>query len=165
MNEQNETQVKYPIRTKCCECDHVKIEYRRQLSHGMVKALLYIYRMHKYQKKNRIHVSNELFKLGIQNPANLEYSKLRYWGLLEEVRGDNKSGASGSGYWKITKEGIWFCETLSTVQEYIHLENKGKFVKFSGNNIDIKQAIKSKFDYYRFMSTKPLNELKGGITL
>ena len=149
---------KEAVECPCCT-QMVKV-YNRKFNSGMAKALLLIYKISNEVDFDFIHVQNEFEKLGF-NGIRIEYNKLSYWRLIETRKGENPSGANRTGYWKLTPLGISFAKGGSTIQEYVHVFD-AKVRGFHGDEINIKDAIKNKFDYFQLMGFLPLNELSGG---
>ena len=131
--------------TICPVCEKFSKEYKRKLNSGMAWSLIMIYRL---SNKNfeYIHVQNEFKKRFDLNAIRREYPKLEHWGLIRRKKGVDPSQNSRTGYFQLTPKGILFVEGKIKVKERVHLLH-GKIKEFSGDLIDIKQALKNKFDY------------------
>jgi hypothetical protein len=138
---------------ECPCCKNYTKQYVRKFNSGMAYGLIKIYIISK--NKDYIHVSNEFIKEGISNPIKLEYSKLRYWGLLESKEKEKtvNDEKDNIGYWRITDKGRKFVENKIHIKERIKLIN-GEFHGFDGNDINIIDALKNKFNYNELMSQK-----------
>ena len=132
----------------CCE-QNVKL-YPRKLNSGMASMLLYIWRATQEGHGPWIHVSHHFLEQK-KNAVAQEYSKLRFWGLLEEqVDG---AGKRVPGVWRITDKGIDFAEDRITVPRTAFVFNN-KVWAMSEDTTDIKTALGDKFDYDELMGYK-----------
>ncbi len=122
--------------TDCPCCGQFVKQYRRKLNSGMAIAMLKIYKL--CANGEYYNISNEL--IGIHQ---LEYSKLRYWKLIESKNNEN-------GLWKPTKQGIDFVVGKCTIPKYAYVYNN-KLIKLEGEQISIKDALGDHFDYNELM--------------
>ena len=136
---------------ECPCCKRYTKQYNRKLNSGMAYALILIYLISD-DNDDYIHISNEFVNKGISTPIRNEYSKLRYWGLIEPKLNDGNGGTS-NGYWKITTKGENFVKNEIEVKERIQLIN-GELHGFDGDDINIIYALNNKFDYHELMSQK-----------
>lgn len=134
-----------------CDCcgSYVKM-YHRKLNTSMAVVLLLMYRL---GKRDFYHVENWLKEIG-RPELRADYHKLRFWGLIEAKVGEREDGSKRNGYYKITGRGIMFAENKLTVQEKVLILNN-KMQCFEGEQINIHQALRNKFNY---------NELIGKLT-
>jgi len=141
----------------CCT-RYVKIYYRK-FNAGMAYAAILIYRADRElnPKDGWFHVNNELAKtMGIR-AHDLEYSKLRFWGVLEE-KPKKRKGAGGppsKGYWRITPFGRRFVEGLETVERVQRVFDNRVLQSAVKEQVNIRQALKDKFDYDELMRGGP----------
>ncbi len=138
----------------CPCCNQLAKEYRRKLNCGMVLSLIHIWRQtrRKNPEDGWLHISQfgAYSKNGvISNITNMEYNKLRFWGLLKS-RGDDGTNTPSAGFWKITPRGERFLKGQLTCQKYIILYDN-EFVGFDGDRITIRDALGSKFDFDELM--------------
>jgi len=133
------------VGVECPCCKRFTKQYKRKLNSGMAYALVKIYKISK--NNEYIHITNEEFP-----PIRYEYSKLRYWGLLEcKEKSVDTGGNNNTGFWRITDLGRKFVEKKVKIKERIKLIN-GKFNGFDGGDINISQALDNKFDYDELMN-------------
>ena len=127
---------------KCPCCARLAKQYRRKLNSGMAIFLIKLYRFQKNLDFGQAIPTNKI----INSTASLDYSMLRFWGLIEE--GD------GPGWWSLTRIGILFVEGYSQVPKYIHVYN-GELVSQTeidfSDKINISDALGSTFDYRELM--------------
>lgn len=136
--------------THCPCCNQFVKVYKRKLNSGMAISLIDIYKMHlNVGIASWLQVNKELTDIGkIAYPA---YASLHYWGLLEAKNNILNPAKKHSGLWKITPLGIEFVKNQTTVQKYAILYNK-KLLKLDGIDINIKDALGSKFNYTQLMT-------------
>ena len=137
--------------TKCPCCNQFVKLYRRKLNSGMSYGLIQIYKigMEINFKDNWMKVADELVKRQL-NPANLDYSKLHYWGLLEQKPNEDDKTKRDSGYWKITERGKKFIRNEIKLQKYVYIYN-GKIQDFDGDMVGIKDCLGNNFNYVELM--------------
>jgi hypothetical protein len=132
---------------ECPCCQRFTKRYRRKLNNGMARSLIAIHRwfcQSGHQGHKWLHVVEEM---GL-TAHHEEYSKLRYWDLLEQdVREDGKP----TGLWRITEKGYLFLENRLTVEKYVYLVN-AELVGMNGPQVSIKDALGEKFDYEELMA-------------
>lgn len=136
----------WEVGTPCPCCgQHVKL-YKRSLTSGQAQALIILYRyMVQNPDEEYVHVSTfntTAFRGG-------DFAKLRYWRLIEaseNVDTDKKD----SGLWRITERGVEFVTGERYIPKRVHLYN-GKIVGWSEDNIDIVDALGTKFSYEELM--------------
>lgn len=134
--------------THCPCCNQFVKRYQRKLNSGMAVSLI---RLYKENGQDWMHALHTLVRL---NPKAtiMEYSKLKYWGFLEEKPGDVDPSKKSSGIWRITDEGVAFIKDFAPAPKYIYLYNN-KFLGFSDEIINIKDALGSNFDYQELMAS------------
>jgi hypothetical protein len=143
-------QAKQYLRDNCkkgveCPCCHQYVKlYKRPMHTAMAVSLIKLYRLSR--ERIEYHHINEYVDLSAG-----DFSKLRYWGLVEEKQKDaDDSTKRTSGYWKITDAGIQFVLEQAKVQSHILLFNS-KFLGFAGDMVSIKDVLKNKFNYQDLM--------------
>lgn len=134
----------------CCK-QLVKL-YKRKLNSGMARVLIHLYHIDQTKSGERwIKVTSEVLARGA-NPATMEYSKLKYWGLLEE-KGEPGEDTKSAGYWRVTKQGRDFVEGIIYVPKYIYLYD-GRLLRLSDERTSIHDALGDKFNYLELMGKK-----------
>ena len=129
----------------CPACtQHVQL-YRHSLNSQMASCMVAMYRLVSTGQSDDgwVHVLRQI------KPANRMYSLARFWGLIEP-RGGSPDGKKTSGYWRLTNKGINFVLRTETVPRYTHIFNDKKY-KQSGDNINIREALGTHFDYDELM--------------
>lgn len=126
---------------KCPCCTQLAKVYRRTITAPMAMTLIRAYR------QNR----RLWFNLPALAPRGGDDAKLRYWMFIEEMPNENPKTRT-SGWWRITEYGERFVLGELAVPKYAHIYD-GRVLKMSGEKIDIKQALKNKFDYAELMAS------------
>jgi len=135
---------------KCPCCDQFAKVYRRNLNSSMASGLIRFYMA--TQDINKFHHVPTVFTRMKMNFMNTEFSKLRYWGLVEEQTSDDVQEKKTSGYWRVTEKGRDFALAMITVPKYIYLYDSQICENFSDpTQIDINQALGSRFNYQELM--------------
>lgn len=134
----------------CPNCGQLVKKYKRKFNSGMARVLIAIYRIDKTKPADDkwIMISKEVLATGI-NPTNLEYSKLKHWGLTEE-RGDIGEHTPTAGYWRITDRGRKFVEGSVKIPSHIYVYND-KFLEATEEGVSISEALGKHFDYDELM--------------
>lgn len=134
--------------TDCPACgQHVK-RYSRPMHYSMAAMLIRLYRLD--QSEPGYHHAGAIAK-GISSTGTNDFSKLKHWGLIEQMPKDPKQNKHTSGYWQITQRGKQFVAHGSTEHARVLIFNK-KFLGVTGEQITIQQALGGKFDYNKLMS-------------
>jgi hypothetical protein len=79
-----------------------------------------------------------------------DFSYLAHYGLIKALKAEREDGSPRNGYYQITGTGIMFAEAKLTVKEKF-LMFQGKCEGFEGEEIDIYQALGTKFNYSELM--------------
>ena len=149
------TQLDKGAECPCCT-QYVKM-YRRRFNAGMSYGLISIYKIYKEKDisfSEYIHVPREFTKRKI-NPANTEYSKLQYWGLLEQLPNENDPTKKTTGMWKITRRGIHVVLGNLRVEEAVFVF-KTKVISKSEEMVHISETLGKKFDYSELMNKREI---------
>lgn len=132
---------------KCPCCTQTVKVYKRRLNAGMTHALIVLY---KEGTDEYVHMGDLLTSQKI-NAGNTEYSKLAYWGLIEEMpKGKEVTAKRTSGFWKITAMGKAFAEDRLKVAEYVRVFNK-KPLSMGGDKVGVRDTLGKGFDYKELM--------------
>lgn len=145
-----QTNITFPDRSsgyRCPCCGQYVREYARKITSSMARVLIILYRNGNF---DYIHVENLLKSLN-KSHLRADFHKLRYWGLLKKKVENREDGSARNGFYQITTSGIWFVEEKITVQEKILIFNN-EFKGFSGEQINIHQALGNKFSYKELMN-------------
>jgi len=137
---------------KCPVCSRYTKKYKRKLNSGMARILIAIHKKFENSppQDGWLHISKN-FLVDQLNAVAQEYSKLKYWGLLEPKTNEDDT-KNGSGYWRITDLGHQFVLGKTKVKKHVILLNK-ELIDFSEDDIDIHQALGDKFNYHELMNS------------
>lgn len=125
--------------SKCPVCERFTKKYKRKLNSGMASFLISIYKRSNRENVEWFHATKSFF-----DATGQEYSKLRYWGLLEQK--------AKTPYWRITDAGKQFVEGKITVKKHINLLD-GEFYGFSDEEVSIKDVLGDNFNYQELMNS------------
>lgn len=131
----------------CPHCHQFVKRYKRKINSGMAITLINIYKFNK-ENKDFFHVEDYGTKNNIK--ISHDFSLLRFWNLIEKCNGEKDDGNKNIGFYKITPRGIDFVEKKINVKKSVFLFND-KFLGFSDEEINIKDALGSKFNYDELM--------------
>lgn len=141
---------------ECCPvCSRHTQMYVRKITSSMSAGLILIYRwFHDHGKSNEwLHIE-QYFKSLPDLPSSLrgDVPKLRFWGLIQPRGTEGKDGNPNDGYYKITDYGRQFVECKVLIPSSINVYNN-KMYGFAkeGSDINIRQALKNKFNYDSLM--------------
>lgn len=134
-----------------CPCCSQKVKlYSRHLNSGMARALIAIY--HEEEHGKYFEVCKRLLANQSINAMALEFSKLKFWELIE--KSPSEKGAVTAGNWRITDRGVAFVEGLLEVPRTAFVFNN-KLMAYSEDVTDINKALADKFDYEELMEGTP----------
>jgi hypothetical protein len=138
----------------CCN-QFVKL-YKRKLNGSMSLALIYIY---KYFESNPaeqwLHVPSYLSR--IISGATVrggDWSKLRYWGLIEDQKGTRDDGSERVGNYRITEEGKKFVQGLTRVPRHVFLYNQEPVKRRDEETTSIQESLGEDFNYNELMANQ-----------
>ncbi len=133
----------------CCG-QFVKL-YKRKLTSAMAYALVEIYKENKRNDMSFFHVEKHFKKLdGLPASIRGDFAKLRYWHLIEPLKGEREDGSKRIGYYRITGGGINFLKYGLKVPSHVFLfDNKlqGK----SETLTNFRESLGNKFNYDELM--------------
>lgn len=134
----------------CCN-QFVKL-YKRKLNQSMAFGLTIMYKLHTQKGfDNYLKMNLEIAKLKIPS-SNIEYPKLAYFKLIEEVpKPMTKDDKKNTGLWRLTKKGVAFVEKSIEVPAYALIYN-GKCWGYSDEKTNIITALGTKFNYNELMN-------------
>jgi len=126
----------------CCG-QMVKI-YRRKLNSHMAHSLLVLVRL--YADNPRFYHVDEI---GNASKGG-DFAKLAWWGLIEQ-NGNDDPDKRTSGEWVPTANGIGFAHRVRSVPAAVLIYNNQR-IGYDNNDIDIREALGSKFSYAELMA-------------
>lgn len=130
---------------RCPCCDQLVKLYKRPLYSTIAADLI---RLYKLNHSEYHHIAKIL---GNNRSGGGDFAKLIYWELVEELEKDPEdTTARTSGMWKITQKGKDFVKDMVNVPSHALIYD-GRFLGFTKETIDIKQALGKKFDYEELM--------------
>lgn len=139
-----------------CECcgRHTQL-YVRQITSSMALGLIKLFTEGKVHENGNGYIHIERFfkdLIGVPASIRADIPKLRFWGLIQPEGKENEDGNPNSGLYKITEQGKLFVEGKILVPSHINVYNN-KMYGFNVNakDINIKQALKNKFNYNLLM--------------
>lgn len=147
-----------------CRCCTQRVQlYRRGLTSGMALALLSFYRATVAAADGDagdgwLH-AEETFKAdrALPRSARGDFTKLRYWGLVEGAAGRRPDGSRRNGVWRLTAAGRAFCEGRLAVRKYVWLYNDREYpapegAAEAGRHVTVRDALGDRFDFDRMVS-------------
>lgn len=129
---------------KCPCCTQFAKVYRRTIHAAMARDLIASYRM--YGSGVFFDLTTVTGKRGTG-----DFTKLRYWGLVEQEEGHREDGSTRVGRWRITPAGEAWLYARTTVTKYARLYD-GRCLSLVGDQVNIKDALGKKFDYTELMA-------------
>ena len=130
----------------CPCCNQFVKRYTRKLNSSMGAVLVLLWRS---GQTGFIHVENFL-KANNYSHLRADFHKLCWWNLLERKSGERDDGSKRNGYYKITGRGISFANGTLKVPKCVKIFNN-KFEGFEGEEININDALGSRFSYNELM--------------
>lgn len=128
--------------TDCPLChQHVQV-YRRKINSGMARSLILMYRA---GGLDWVHLPTQI------GARSREEGKLAYWGLVEEEKLLRPDGGR-AGYWRVTRHGELFLRQGCTVPKYARVYNGKALSLDPSEQVTIKDALSTKFDYSELMA-------------
>jgi len=132
----------------CPCCDLFAKVYRRTITSTMARWLIEL--VNRYQVTPGWYSYNSGWSLKIMRGSG-DIAKLLYWGLVERKAKDPADDSvKHSGLWRPSRAGISFVYGSLTVQKNA-LVYGGKCLGLEGDNISIRDALTSKFNYSELM--------------
>lgn len=125
----------------CPLCGQRAQMYNRKIHSSVAKALIQMWKMEGCQY---VHIPTIL-----PTQRGGDMVKLVYWGLLEEEKTVRPDGGR-AGYWRVTDKGVAFLKGQLHIPTYAQIYN-GKLQGFTGDPVDIRGALGTKFNYDELM--------------
>lgn len=126
----------------CPVCTQFTKVYKRKIHSRMARDLIKFYRAH------QLAYGHTTETLGATAP---DFTKLVYWGLIEQQPGEREDGSSRTGWWRITSAGIDWLFGRTTVPKYAKVFDGRLLGLDAGEYVSISDALGSKFNYIELM--------------
>ncbi len=137
------------IECPCCR-QFAKI-YKRKLNATMAYAHVLVYRHFQVPRGDEwLHVPQLLNGHGVVARGG-DWSKLSFWGLLEEHPEDRDDGCKHAGMWRLTDAGRRFAAAVETVPKHLYFYN-GQLIALSDERTFIREALGNRFHYDELMA-------------
>jgi hypothetical protein len=137
----------------CPCCTQHSQAYRRPLTSSMVYGLILLSQSPEQAKGIHTHVEDYLKKMDCPSSVRGDIAKLRFWGLIEPLPGEREDKNPQNGFYKVLEKGFDFINGRVMVPQAVKVYNN-RFLAYDGKMIDVRQAIKSKFNYEALMAGK-----------
>lgn len=139
----------------CPCCGQLAKIYKRKLNSGMARSLINFYKR-SLEKPGWFHALKD-FQFETQGSKYIcgDYSKLAFWGLIEEGGDTKDDGNPNAGFYRITKLGVDFVLGKIPVNRYVYLFN-GNQVHVEDEDqqeIKIHEALADGFNYDELMAS------------
>jgi hypothetical protein len=137
----------------CPCCKQFVKSYKRKVTSAMAYSLIIL---NKHNPKTgetpkEFHLQDQATNLKLSIKMVADFPKLRYWGLVVQLKGYRDDGSSRNGKYYITDKGIKFIKKQETIVKYMHVYNN-KHYKSSGKIVNILDCLGSKFNYNEIIS-------------
>jgi hypothetical protein len=110
--------------------------------------------LHRHQPAEEwVHVQKFLAKARFPAAiaASGDYAKLRYWGFIEQQKGEREDGSSRNGFWRITGVGREFVEGKTRVPGHALVFADRVLRLDPDQQVDVRDALGKKFRYDELM--------------
>lgn len=143
----------------CEVCGQLAKRYRRKLSARMARWLIALAKL--TADGSYVH-AREVFGERTRGSNADDYNYLQHWGLAqpapsdpeEDIRAGRKPGRNGE--WRITPRGLEFVHGRLCVPQKVRLLPGNRLEGFDGEEIDIRAALGSRFNYAELMGDPAL---------
>jgi len=125
----------------CPCCNRFTKRYRRKFNSGMAQSLIAIHNWFLLNPVPWVKITQDISMPMI---VFAEYSKLRFWGLLE-------ASTETSGEWRITEKGKLFAQGELKVQKYVYVLNN-ELLGMDGEDVTISDCLGDDFDLKELLS-------------
>lgn len=141
----------------CPLCGQWVQVYRRNLNWSMAWLAIKLYRWNLEHPGEYVHV---LTFISAAKAFAGDYSKARFWGLIEAEEGMRPDGSTRVGYWRITQTGIDWVTGKIRLPRYVRVYDNqalGPPVAYSKSGkqrslVSIRDALGTRFDYDLLMA-------------
>jgi len=96
-------------------------------------------------------VSGDMIDIKKLDVRGGDYAKLRYWGLIKQLRNTEERSGTRSGLWRVTDIGVAFANNESSVTGIAIVYND-ECERLTGDQVTIVGALGKKFSYEELMS-------------
>lgn len=140
----------------CPCCNQLVRIIQKDLTGSIVYVAILLHR-HFVEDQNWLHVADYLSTMAKIGSAvrGGEWSKLRYWGLLEAkpdgVKVDAKDASKRSGYYRMTEKGHQFVRGEIKIPKSIMLYND-QHLGFGKEEVTVQEALGKEFNYSELMA-------------
>jgi hypothetical protein len=131
----------------CPTCEQFAKVYRRRLSSGSVRGLIWLSRN---SDEEFIHVNSVAPRQTVTSGGY--FALLAHWGLIEQKHNDDATKRC-SGFWRMTPLGRNFVWGYALVSSHVLLYDN-HVLGFDGPKIDIREALGAKFSYEELMGSR-----------
>jgi hypothetical protein len=137
-----------------CPCCHRFVKkYPYKLNSNACLSLIYINNLGENNQDGWVHVQREFKNVYNSNATAMSYIILKHWRFIEPKRNEKDLTKKMSGYWRITDKGKQFIRGNIEVPKTV-LVYKDQAKGFAGEMVNIKQALKNKFNYSELMEER-----------
>lgn len=127
---------------KCPCCRQLAKIYRRAINSGQARILLDWWA--------RCGTAPVKLTDAVRTPGG-DYAKLRWWGLIEDMRDRREDGGS-AGVWRVTDLGARFARDQTRIPRHVYVyDNRLLRVDHDGETVSIREALGGRFDYDAMM--------------
>lgn len=120
--------------------------YRRNLNASMCRVIIAFYVRARPHPLRWFQIFQVIDEAGISYRGT-DYSKPEHWGLLERC-------ADAAGYWRITDDGIAFCERRLEVLSHSVSYNR-KCLRLDGKLVGVEKCLGKRFVLAKLMAERP----------
>lgn len=131
----------------CDLCGQFAKRYDRQIHSTMARWLIGLFRLSGGDTKQYVHGT----KVAGGYWGTNDFSKLKWWGLVEQMPGESDNGGRTNSMWRITEAGCKFVLGETTVPKFASVYNN-TLESFSGPQVSIHDTLHDKFDYKALMA-------------
>lgn len=125
-----------------CPCCKNRVQqYSRPITSSMAYGLIALFKAHGYAF---VHIQDFFKATLLPSSTHGDFPKLKYWGLIEQD-GDKE------GFYRVTLGGVAFIHNELSVKSHVLLYNNKNY-GFEGDDVNIKQCLKKKFNYSDLMA-------------
>lgn len=138
----------------CPCCDQLVKHYPRSIHSSMALTLILVTR----RTRDFVHVARLLASAGFKpelvaaTAGGGDFSKLRFWNMVEAQTGLRVDGSNRNGFWRVTPLGVDFVNDRIKVPRRVVLFDN-RFLRFEDLNdlIGIRDCLGDRFDYRKLM--------------
>lgn len=128
---------------KCPHCGRFTKVYNRKIHTSTALQLIELFK--RGGNIDYVHAS-KLIPKGVTGTG--DFTKAKYWGLIEEAEPEGDKKASGS--WKLTGLGVLFVKNEARIQKYAAIYDD-TVLAVHGKLVSIEECVQEKFDYKDLM--------------